>query len=110
MNYPMRRALAKTVAAQGDLLDFRFACDVKLGLTGPLIDAQDVRLPGFASARDECRDDSEETTQNSAGTKSCESRAARAGDGGIPKWPADLNQISVFLPSLDANSTGIGAG
>ena len=59
---PDALALAKTGAAQGELLDFRFARDVKLGLTGPLIDTQDVRHPGFASARDESCDDSEETT------------------------------------------------
>jgi len=95
---------------EGDLLDLRFARDVKLGLTGPLIDAQDVGLPGFASARDESRADSKETTQNCAGTKSCESHPARAGDGGIPKWPANLDQVSVFPPSLAANSTDPGAG
>ena len=105
MRRPMRR-----LEQEGDLLDLRFARNVKLGLTGPLIDAQDVGLPGFASARDESRDDSDETTQNCAGAKSCESRSTRAGDSGAPKWPANLDQVSVFPPSLAANSTDLGAG
>jgi hypothetical protein len=94
----------------GDLLDLGFAGDVKLGLTSPLIDAQDVSLSRFAAPRHESRDESEETTQRDPGAKSRPTRPAGVSQRGIPKRPAHRDQSRVFSPNPNLNPSGPGAG